>query len=105
MRKKCCAVFDIIAVILLFLLCGCGTTEPETGIGNGWTPERSMELQFATQFSVDYYEGGYKLISLADGSRFLVVPEGFAVFSVLFVWKVSASLEQRSGRKRDVMKL
>lgn len=76
MRKKCCAVFGIIAVILLFLLCGCGTTEPETGLGNGWTPERSMELQFATQFSVDYYEGGYKLISLADGSRFLVVPEG-----------------------------
>ncbi len=36
----------------------------------------SMQLDFATQFSVDYYEGGYKLISLADGSRFLVVPEG-----------------------------
>ena len=35
-----------------------------------------MELDFATQFSVDYYEGGYKLITLGDGSRFLVVPEG-----------------------------
>lgn len=39
-------------------------------------PERSMELQFANQFSVDYYEDGYKLISLADGSRFLIIPEG-----------------------------
>ena len=38
-----------------------------------------MELQFATQFQVDYYAGGYKLISLADGSRFLVVPEGCQV--------------------------
>ncbi len=63
-----------VAMILL-LLCGCGATEQKAGPGNGWEPERSMELQFATQFAVDYY-GGYKLISLADGSRFLVVPEG-----------------------------
>lgn len=41
--------------------------------------QSSMELKFATQFSVDYYEGGYKLISLADGSRFLTVPENAAV--------------------------
>ena len=38
-----------------------------------------MELQFASQFSVDEYEGGYRLISLADGSRFLVIPEGAAL--------------------------
>ena len=38
-----------------------------------------MDLQFATQFQVDYYSGGYKLISLADGSKFLVVPEGCEV--------------------------
>ncbi|MCR4963759.1 MAG: ABC transporter substrate-binding protein [Firmicutes bacterium] len=35
-----------------------------------------MELDFATEFAVDYYEDGYKLITLGDGSRFLVVPEG-----------------------------
>jgi iron complex transport system substrate-binding protein len=35
-----------------------------------------LKLAFATQFSVDYYEGGYKLLSLADGSYFFVVPEG-----------------------------
>lgn len=34
-----------------------------------------MELQFATQFQVDYYAGGYKLIALGDGSCFLTVPE------------------------------
>lgn len=39
-------------------------------------PESSMETAYATQFSVDYYAGGYKLISLGDGSRFLVIPEG-----------------------------
>ncbi|HWR23788.1 MAG TPA: ABC transporter substrate-binding protein [Feifaniaceae bacterium] len=45
-------------------------------LGNGWRIERGMALQYATQFSVDYYEGGYKLICLSDGSRFLTVPEG-----------------------------
>lgn len=46
-------------------------------------PESSMELQFADQFMVDYYQDGYKLISLADGSRFLVVPEGKEIPSEL----------------------
>lgn len=39
------------------------------------SPVGSMELSYATQFSVDYYANGCKLITLADGSRFLVVPE------------------------------
>lgn len=64
------------AVLVLSVLCGCGAAEIKEGLGNGWEPERRMELQFADQFSVDYYQDGYKLISLADGSRFLVIPEG-----------------------------
>ncbi len=39
----------------------------------------SMELEYATQFSVDYCEGGYALITNSDGARFLTVPEGAAV--------------------------
>lgn len=35
----------------------------------------SMELQYAKQFSVDYYEGGFAVIEISDGSRFLVVPK------------------------------
>ncbi len=35
----------------------------------------SMELSYATGFSVDYYEGGYALITVSDGTYFLVVPE------------------------------
>lgn len=39
--------------------------------------EGSMELQYAENFSVDYYEGGYVMLStVMDGKRFLVVPEG-----------------------------
>lgn len=57
------------------LLCSCKKEEMKTE-EVFQKPERSMELQFANQFSVDYYEDGYKLISLADGSRFLIIPEG-----------------------------
>lgn len=73
--KRCIALF-LTVTLLLSVLGGCGTAETKEGLGNGWEPERSMELQFATQFSVDYYQDGYKLISLADGTRFLVIPEG-----------------------------
>ena len=39
--------------------------------------ESSMELQYAENFSVDYYKGGYTMLTTAmDGQRFLVVPEG-----------------------------
>lgn len=38
--------------------------------------ESSMELQYAQNFSIDYYEGGYTFLTVMDGSRFLVVPEG-----------------------------
>lgn len=38
-----------------------------------------MELSYAKQFSVDYYDGGYDLIQVQDDSTCLVVPEGAAV--------------------------
>lgn len=38
--------------------------------------ESSMELQYAENFSVDYYKGGYTMLITIDGKRFLVVPEG-----------------------------
>ena len=42
-------------------------------------PEHSMELSYAKQFSVDYYDGGYDLIQVQDDSTYLAVPEGAAV--------------------------
>lgn len=39
--------------------------------------ESSMELEYAENFSVDYYKGGYTLLTTTiDGERFLVIPEG-----------------------------
>ena len=74
----------LIAIILAVVLCLCGLagcakepSEPEAI--RGLSPERSMELAYATEFAVDYYTGGYKLITLGDGSCFLVIPEGGAL--------------------------
>lgn len=66
----------LIVCFVLSAMCGCTNKGEITGIGNGWMPTKTMELTYAKQFSVDYYEGGFKLITLADKSRFLVVPEG-----------------------------
>ncbi|MCD7883391.1 MAG: ABC transporter substrate-binding protein [Lachnospiraceae bacterium] len=41
----------------------------------GLTWESSLELLYAEQFTVDYYEGGYARIVIADEDVFLVVPE------------------------------
>ena len=39
--------------------------------------ESSMELQYAENFLVDYYQGGYTMLTTTmDGQRFLIVPEG-----------------------------
>lgn len=70
----------VLALMMLSsCLHGCVKQNDATGLGNGWEPESSMELQFAHEFAVDYFEDGYKLITLGDGSRFLVVPEGMDV--------------------------
>ena len=41
--------------------------------------ESSMELQYAENFSVDYYVGGYKMLLIKDETQILVVPEGKAI--------------------------
>ena len=38
-------------------------------------PVGSMELLYAENFSVDYYEGGFKLLETMDGTQILVIPE------------------------------
>ena len=44
-------------------------------LGNGWQPVSSLVLENATRFTVDYYDGGYKLACLSDGQRYLIVPQ------------------------------
>ena len=73
-----------IILTLLFIitaLVSCGSSE-ETGdrlsedrdISPEIEYESRMNLEYAQEFAVDKYSGGYALISISDGSRFLVVP-------------------------------
>jgi iron complex transport system substrate-binding protein len=81
MRASKYFVVTICFAMLLSLFSGCAedVSESRSGLGNGWEKESGMELQYAKNFSVDYYNGGYALISLSNGSRFLVVPENRSV--------------------------
>lgn len=54
---------------------GQGTARQGSIIWKEMEPEYSLELHYADQFSVDYYAGGYALITITDGGRFLLVPE------------------------------
>lgn len=79
MRKKRFVIWLISLILTLSILPGCSGNSPDArqkGLGNGWNVEKSMELKYAKHFSVDYYNGGYALISISDGSRYLIVPEG-----------------------------
>lgn len=92
-KRKIIAVYCMIfAWVLIFS--GCGKTEPEenkntgqsvvienlanreTDISSHLAFQGSMELHYAERFAVDYYDGGYILLTVADERRFLVAPEG-----------------------------
>ena len=87
MRRLCCVLAP--AAVLGLLLTGCSPAALGSEPGEeqvSWDDlayESSLELEYATQFSVDYYQGNYALIEIGDGERYLVVPEGAAVPSGL----------------------
>lgn len=82
MRKGTKApVFFFVIIMLFTVSCAAGTQDTAKRMQSGkisdeLTYERSMELDYAKGFSVDYYNGGYALICVSGDGRFLVVPEG-----------------------------
>lgn len=73
----------VVLILVAILLTGCSAApvslSPSTPEGKeipGLTWESSMELEYATEFTVDYYAGGYALIEVMGDCRYLVVPEG-----------------------------
>lgn len=87
MIKKLTAIFISVVTVLTMVSCGsaqdASVTEKNTDISPELTYSHSMELTYAKEFSVDYYEEGYSLITISDGSRYLVIPEGMDVPSGL----------------------
>ena len=82
-RKKSIIIGVLFLTGLLGLYsCGSPSSASESEIkaeeekGTDLIYEGSMELQYAENFTADYYEGGYILLTTTmDGRRFLVVPE------------------------------
>lgn len=68
--------------ILMCLLAACGKSadtnekEHDTAISQQLTFDHSEELAYAQKFSIDDYEGDYHLVTVTDGSRYLIVSEG-----------------------------
>lgn len=87
MIKKLTAIG--LAGVLLLSLTACKNGQKEESTKNNrdisqeLTWESSMELRYASEFGVDYYENGYKLLTIAEDARYLVVPEEMKVPSDL----------------------
>ena len=69
-------------ILVAALLAGCsvapaslGSSAPEGKEIPGLIWESSMDLEYANEFTVDYYVGGYALIEVIGDCRYLVVPE------------------------------
>lgn len=72
--KKTVKYLLLFSMMLLFA-CTFSVQAKEASSVSGLEYERSMELSYAEEFSVDYYKGGYALITIADSDKFLIVPE------------------------------
>ena len=79
MRKRGMA---LLLSLLLLLAPACSPAEGgadwerDTDISSELEYEDSMELLYAEKFSVDYYTGGFALITINSSERYRVVPEG-----------------------------
>lgn len=90
--KKRFAGLCLSLLTLLTAVCGCGQGGGQgTGAGAGSAGPRdtdisaelvyedSMELLYAENFAVDYYTGGFSLVTINGNERYLVAPEGSEV--------------------------
>lgn len=68
-----------LTILLTLLATLCATTSGAVAEQSALTVTGSLELKYASGFSVDYCEGGYKIITDGVGKEFLWVPEGAEV--------------------------
>lgn len=87
-KRHSIATAGCVLLIGLAWLCGCGTSsdikkdtvgitkEATSNVDALGEPTDHLQLAYAKNFSIDYYEGGYKLLTIKDGTQILTVPEG-----------------------------
>lgn len=84
MQKK--LIMLLVLVISLSVCSGCSTKSGEiqeinggiSGVGN-LKYEKSIELEYADCFKVDYFKNDYSLLTIKDTQKFLMVPEDMEV--------------------------
>ena len=88
MKRHSIATAGCVMFIGLAWLCGCGTSsdikkdtvgvtkEATSNVGVLGEPTGHIQLTYAKNFSIDYYDGGYKLLTIKDGTQILIVPKG-----------------------------
>lgn len=88
MKRHSIATAGCVMFIGLAWLCGCGTSsdikKDTVGVTKEATPSMDalgettghLQLAYAKNFSIDYYDGGYKLLTIKDGTQILTVPKG-----------------------------
>ena len=88
MKRHSIATAGCVMLIGLAWLCGCGTSSDTKKDTVGITKEATsnvgalgeqtghLQLAYAKNFSIDYYDGGYKLLTIKDGTQILIVPKG-----------------------------
>lgn len=66
--------FCVVMTVCMFLMTSCVTKKDASKDFLELDMTGSMEIQYADQFSVDYYEDGYSLITIGD-DKYLLVPQ------------------------------
>ncbi len=85
LKRKGMLSFFIVLTLLASSACSpdAGSLSEPRSVSEELTYESSMELDYATEFSVDYYADGFVLLSISDDSRYLLIPDGEQVPSDL----------------------
>lgn len=66
-------IFLSIIIFSAFVLSSCKSEKNSISLENA--PAGSMDLQYAEEFSVDYYSGGFYVITIGGTDKFLLVPQ------------------------------
>lgn len=67
-----------------------------------------LELKYAEQFKVDYYDGGYAHISMFDGTNYIIVPENkeeadFGIKDVTYIHRKPQNIYMAASSATDLI--
>ena len=80
MKRKAVLAVMIVLILCMGLFAGCGQKDSAEAGGppeiEGLTFDHEMELAYADQFHVYYYNDDYQVITVEGGDSYILIPEG-----------------------------